>query len=154
MAQTMKAFVMKKLGSVGMMEKPIPDPGPNDAIVKTTAALVCTSDVHTVGGAIGERTNLTLGHEAVGVIYKLGSAVKGFREGDRVGRQRHHSLLSVRELPARLHLSMYRDARRVEVRERERWKPCRIFPCQQRASEPGADSSRVSPMSRWLTART
>ncbi|HNC82139.1 MAG TPA: alcohol dehydrogenase catalytic domain-containing protein, partial [Nitrospira sp.] len=84
MAQTMKAFVMKKLGSVGMMEKPIPDLGPNDAIVKTTAALICTSDVHTVGGAIGERTNLTLGHEAVGVIYKLGSAVKGFREGDRV----------------------------------------------------------------------
>ncbi|HMZ98031.1 MAG TPA: alcohol dehydrogenase catalytic domain-containing protein, partial [Nitrospira sp.] len=81
MAQTMKAFVMKKLGSVGMMEKPIPDLGPNDAIVKTTAALICTSDVHTVGGAIGERTNLTLGHEAVGVIYKLGSAVKGFREG-------------------------------------------------------------------------
>ena len=38
MAQTMKAFVMKKLGSVGMMEKPIPDPGPNDAVVKTTAA--------------------------------------------------------------------------------------------------------------------
>ncbi|HQY59209.1 MAG: NAD(P)-dependent alcohol dehydrogenase [Nitrospira sp.] len=84
MPQTMNTFVMKKIGSVGMMEKPIADPGPNDAIVKTTAALVCTSDVHTVGGAIGERTNLTLGHEAVGVIYKLGSAVKGFREGDRV----------------------------------------------------------------------
>ena len=85
MTRTMKAFVMQKLGSVGMMEKPIPDPGPNDAIVKTTAALICTSDVHTVDGAIGERTNLTLGHEAVGVVYKLGSAVKGFREGDRVG---------------------------------------------------------------------
>src|SRR5690242_6592915 len=85
MTRTMKAFVMRKLGSVGMMEKPIPDPGPNDAIVKTTAALICTSDVHTVDGAIGERTNLTLGHEAAGVIYKLGSAVKGFREGDRVG---------------------------------------------------------------------
>ncbi len=84
MAHTMKAFVMKKIGSVGVMDKPIPDPGPNDAVVKTTAALVCTSDVHTVGGAIGERANLTLGHEAVGVIYKLGSSVTGFREGDRV----------------------------------------------------------------------
>jgi threonine dehydrogenase-like Zn-dependent dehydrogenase len=84
MATMMNAFVMKKIGSVGMMEKPVPDAGPNDAIVMTTAALVCTSDVHTVDGAIGERTNLTLGHEAVGVIYKLGSAVKGFREGDRV----------------------------------------------------------------------
>lgn len=53
MPQTMNTFVMKKIGSVGMMEKPIADPGPNDAIVKTTAALVWTSDVHTVGGAIG-----------------------------------------------------------------------------------------------------
>ncbi len=66
------------------MEKPIPDPGPNDAIVKTTAALICTSDTHTVAGALGDRTNLTLGHEAVGVIAKLGSAVTGFQEGDRV----------------------------------------------------------------------
>lgn len=50
MSQTMEAFVMRKLGSVGMMEKSIPDPGPNDAIIKTTAALICTSDVHTVDG--------------------------------------------------------------------------------------------------------
>ncbi|MEO8328340.1 MAG: NAD(P)-dependent alcohol dehydrogenase, partial [Nitrospirota bacterium] len=84
MAEIMKAFVMKRIGEVGVMEKPIPDPGPNDAIVKTTAALVCTSDIHTVAGSIGERGNLTLGHEAVGVVHKLGHAVKGFREGDRV----------------------------------------------------------------------
>ena len=32
----MKAFVMKAIGQVGFMEKPIPQPGPNDAIVKTT----------------------------------------------------------------------------------------------------------------------
>lgn len=38
----------------------------------------------TVDGAIGERTNLTLGHEAVGVVAKLGREVKGVREGDRV----------------------------------------------------------------------
>lgn len=35
-------------------------------------------------GAIGTRENLTLGHEAVGIVYKLGSQVKGFREGNRV----------------------------------------------------------------------
>ncbi len=80
----MQTFVMKRVGEVGLMEKPIPQPGPNDAIIKTTAALICTSDTHTVAGAIGERKNITLGHEAVGVIYKLGSEVRGFREGDRV----------------------------------------------------------------------
>lgn len=84
MAQTMKAFVMKRVGEVGVMEKPIPEPGPNDAVIRTTAALICTSDAHTVGGAIGERKDITLGHEAVGVVYRLGSAVKGFKEGDRV----------------------------------------------------------------------
>jgi threonine dehydrogenase-like Zn-dependent dehydrogenase len=55
-----------------------------DAIVKTTHALVCTSDAHTVAGAIGEREDLTLGHEAVGVVAKLGREVKGVKEGDRV----------------------------------------------------------------------
>lgn len=84
MARMMKAFVMKGIGQVRFMEKPIPEPGPTDAIVKTTRALVCTSDVHTLKGAIGDRKDLTLGHEAVGTLYRLGSDVQGFKEGDRV----------------------------------------------------------------------
>jgi isopropanol dehydrogenase (NADP+) len=83
-ARTMKAFVMHGVGKVGLVEKSIPEIGPNDALVRTTAALICTSDVHTVGGAIGDRKNLTLGHEAVGRIERLGSAVEGFRLGQRV----------------------------------------------------------------------
>jgi threonine dehydrogenase-like Zn-dependent dehydrogenase len=83
--RTMKAFVMRRVGQVGLMDKPIPtDPGPNGAIIRTTMALICTSDTHTVGGAIGERKDLTLGHEAVGTVEKIGSAVNGFRTGDRV----------------------------------------------------------------------
>jgi threonine dehydrogenase-like Zn-dependent dehydrogenase len=80
----MRAFVMKSLGEVGFMDKPIPEAGPNDAIIKTTRALICTSDAHTVHGAIGPRENLTLGHEAVGVVHSVGSEVKLFRPGDRV----------------------------------------------------------------------
>ena len=64
----MRAFVMKEIGAVGRMDKPVPTPRPNDAVVKTTAALICTSDSHTVSGGIGPRTDLTLGHEAVGVV--------------------------------------------------------------------------------------
>jgi threonine dehydrogenase-like Zn-dependent dehydrogenase len=81
----MTAFVMFGLGKTGFMQKPAPEePGPNGAIIKTTRALICTSDSHTVGGAIGDRKNLTLGHEAVGIVHKLGSEVKSVREGDRV----------------------------------------------------------------------
>ncbi len=84
---SMRAFVMREIGKVAMMEKPIPRPGPNDAIVRTTAALICTSDTHTVKGAIGPRTDITLGHEAVGVIHELGDTVAEagiFEIGQRV----------------------------------------------------------------------
>ena len=80
----MKAFVMKEIDSVAFVEKPIPEAGPYDAIVKTNVALVCTSDSHTVHGAIGQRKDLTLGHEATGTVYKVGSHVKLFKPGDRV----------------------------------------------------------------------
>jgi threonine dehydrogenase-like Zn-dependent dehydrogenase len=80
----MRAFVMKGIGKVGFADKPIPTPGPTDAIIKTTKALICTSDVHTVNGAIGPRDNLTLGHEAVGRVHQVGAAVKRFKPGDHV----------------------------------------------------------------------
>ncbi|HSC58240.1 MAG TPA: NAD(P)-dependent alcohol dehydrogenase [Gemmatimonadales bacterium] len=84
-AATMKAFVMHGIGRVGFMEKPVPaDPGPDDAIIRTTHALICTSDTHTVAGAIGARSDLTLGHEAVGIVERIGANVKGVQVGDRV----------------------------------------------------------------------
>lgn len=81
---TMKAFVMLDLGQTGFAEKPVPVAGPNDAVIKTTHALICTSDSHTVRGAIGPRQGLTLGHEAVGIVHAVGSQVKRFKPGDRV----------------------------------------------------------------------
>jgi isopropanol dehydrogenase (NADP+) len=80
----MRAFVMHGIGSVGFTEKPPPIPGPLDAVVRTTTALICTSDVHTVDGAIGPRTDLTLGHEAVGIVEAVGLGVHDFKPGDRV----------------------------------------------------------------------
>ena len=81
---TMKTFCMLELGKTGFMQKPIPEPGPTDAVIKTTHALICTSDSHTVRGAIGPREGLTLGHEAVGIVHEVGSEVRRFKRGDRV----------------------------------------------------------------------
>lgn len=81
---SMKAFVMPEVGRTEIVEKPVPEPGPNDVIVKTTHALICTSDVHTVKGALPVAPGVTLGHEALGTVHAIGSAVTGFTEGQRV----------------------------------------------------------------------
>ena len=64
MSNTMRAFVMEAVGKVAVVEKPIPEPGPDEAVVKTTHALVCTSDVHTVRGALAIPLGRTLGERA------------------------------------------------------------------------------------------
>ena len=81
----MKGFAMLKIGEVGWIEKDHPECGPRDAIIKPLAVAPCSSDIHTVWeGAIGERTNLILGHEGVGEVVEVGSLVNDFKAGDRV----------------------------------------------------------------------
>lgn len=81
----MKGFAMLGLNRVGWIEKERPACGPMDAIVRPIAVSPCTSDVHTVWeGALGERKNMILGHEAVGEVVEVGSLVQGFRPGERV----------------------------------------------------------------------
>ncbi len=76
---------MLKIGEIGWIEKDKPDMGSRDAIVKPLALAPCTSDIHTVWeGAIGDRHNLILGHEALGVVDEVGSEVKDFKPGDKV----------------------------------------------------------------------
>ena len=81
----MKGFAMLKIGQTGWIEKEMPTCGPMDAICKPLALAPCTSDIHTVwAGAIGERTDMILGHEAVGEIVEVGRLVRDFKVGDRV----------------------------------------------------------------------
>jgi len=81
----MKGFAMKKIGETGWVEKEVPACGPLDAICRPLAVAPCTSDIHTVyEGAVGERTDMILGHEAVGEIMEVGELVKDFKVGDRV----------------------------------------------------------------------
>lgn len=81
----MKGFAMKKIGEVGWVEKEAPKCGPLDAICRPIALAPCTSDIHTVyEGAVGERTDMILGHEAVGEIMEVGELVKDFKVGDKV----------------------------------------------------------------------
>ena len=81
----MKGYAMLQIGKTGWIEIDRPVCGPFDAVLRPLALSPCTSDIHTVWeGAIGERRNMILGHEAVGEIVETGSLVKDFKPGDRV----------------------------------------------------------------------
>lgn len=84
MAKTMKALVFVGKNKIELREKPIPDVGPNDALIRVTTTTICGTDVHIVKGEYPVASGLTIGHEPVGVIEKLGSAVQGYQEGQRV----------------------------------------------------------------------
>jgi threonine dehydrogenase-like Zn-dependent dehydrogenase len=84
MATKMKAAVFVEPGRIVLDDKPIPEVGPLDALVRVTTTTICGTDVHILKGEYPVRKGLTIGHEPVGVIEKLGSAVQGYREGQRV----------------------------------------------------------------------
>jgi len=84
MASKMKAAVFVEPGRIVLDEKPVPEVGPLDALVRVTTTTICGTDVHILKGEYPVRKGLTIGHEPVGVIEKLGSAVQGYREGQRV----------------------------------------------------------------------
>ncbi len=80
----MKAAIFVEPGRIVLDEKPIPDIGPLDALIRITTTTICGTDVHILKGEYPVAKGLTIGHEPVGVIEKLGSAVTGFHEGQRV----------------------------------------------------------------------
>ena len=80
-----KGFAMLGIGKTGVIEKEILECGPLDAIVSPIAVSPCSSDIHTVfEGAIGDRKDMILGHEAVGEVVEVGSLVHDFKPGDKV----------------------------------------------------------------------
>ena len=80
----MKAAIFAEPNRIVLDTKPIPDVGPLDALMRVTTTTICGTDVHILRGEYPVRKGLTIGHEPVGVIEKLGSAVVGYEEGQRV----------------------------------------------------------------------
>ncbi|WP_417221620.1 NAD(P)-dependent alcohol dehydrogenase [Achromobacter spanius] len=84
MTAKMRAAVFAGQDRVEIREKPIPDVGPNDALMRITTTTICGTDIHIVKGEYPVKEGLTIGHEPVGTIEKLGTAVRGYTEGQRV----------------------------------------------------------------------
>ncbi len=84
MSKMMKAAVFIQPGRIELVDKPIPDVGPNDALVRITTTTLCGTDVHILAGEYPVAPGLTVRPRAGRDHRKLGSAVVGYREGQRV----------------------------------------------------------------------
>ncbi|HOX58767.1 MAG TPA: galactitol-1-phosphate 5-dehydrogenase [Candidatus Paceibacterota bacterium] len=81
----MKALVLKQYQQFACEDVPTPEPGPADVLVAVKACGICGSDVHGMDGSTGRRRPpIIMGHEAAGVISKVGNNVTGWAAGDRV----------------------------------------------------------------------
>jgi len=80
----MKAAIFVEPNRIVLDDKPVPEVGPLDALMRVTTTTICGTDVHILKGEYPVAKGLTVGHEPVGVIEKLGSQVSGYHEGQRV----------------------------------------------------------------------
>lgn len=80
----MKGYGMLAVNQPGWLEKERPAADPLGAVLRPLALAPCTSDTHTMHGGSGEKTDLILGHEAIGEIVEVGELVSRFKPGDIV----------------------------------------------------------------------
>ena len=82
----MLAYTYIEQGKFELREKPIPEiKDSRDAIVRVTLGSICSSDLHIKHGSVPRAVSgITVGHEMVGVVEKVGADVTAVKPGDRV----------------------------------------------------------------------
>lgn len=85
MTHKMRALTLVSPGHVDICEKPIPDPGPGEVLLKVESTTVCGTDLRLITGekTTGVRPGVTLGHEIAGRVAEVGHGV----DPSLVGRQ-------------------------------------------------------------------
>jgi threonine 3-dehydrogenase len=90
----MRALVKaKREPGLWMQDVPVPELGPNDVLIKVRKTGICGTDLHIYNWDEWSqktiKTPMQIGHEFMGEIAKLGSAVSGFEPGERVSGEGH-----------------------------------------------------------------
>src|ERR1700704_4134182 len=87
----MKAWVLGGPEELSLVEKPVPQPGPAEVLVRGDAIAVCATDIEIIrhgvpamiDGGLPFNRGFTAGHEYMGTVVKLGPTVDEFQVGDR-----------------------------------------------------------------------
>jgi L-iditol 2-dehydrogenase len=81
----MKALLLSQYRHLELTDLPVPEPRPDEVLIRVAACGICGSDVHGYDGSSGRRIPpIVMGHEAAGTIAALGQSASGLSEGDRV----------------------------------------------------------------------
>jgi len=83
----LRAMVLERVGEpLVLRQRPDPEPGPSELLIRVEACGVCRTDLHVVDGELPDvRPPIVPGHEVVGRIVQSGAAVEGVAVGARVG---------------------------------------------------------------------
>ena len=95
--KTMKAWVLDNPEQLRLTEKPVPEPGSAEVLVRVDAVSICGTDVEIITkglpaiirGGPPFNKNFTPGHEYMGTVVKLGAGVDEYGIGDRVAVEIH-----------------------------------------------------------------
>ena len=95
--KTMKAWVLDGPEQLRLTEKPVPEPGPAEVLVRVDAVAICGTDVEIltkglpamIEGGLPFNKNFTPGHEYMGTVAGLGAGVDEWQVGDRVAVEVH-----------------------------------------------------------------
>jgi L-iditol 2-dehydrogenase len=80
-----KALVLKEYKQFSYEDVPVPEIGEDDVLIRVKACGICGSDVHGIDGSTGRRIPpIIMGHEAAGVIERVGGKVTDWKVGERV----------------------------------------------------------------------
>ncbi len=81
----MKALVLHGLNDLRMEEVRRPEPGPDEVLIRTQAATICTSDLIDMrSNPFGIKLPIIMGHEGAGIVEAVGVQVRQFKPGDAV----------------------------------------------------------------------
>src|SRR5579872_6174833 len=96
-SERMKAWVLGDPEELSLVDKPVPEPGPAEVLVRIDAIAVCATDIEVIKhgvpakiqGGLPFNKNFTPGHEYMGTVVKLGPAVDEFQIGNRIAVEVH-----------------------------------------------------------------
>jgi len=86
----MKAVVLEQTRKISVREVPDAEmQDTNDVLLRVTSTAICGTDLHFYEGRMRGIEGGVIGHEPLGVVKEVGSAVKDVKKGDRVAIATH-----------------------------------------------------------------